>query len=225
MDSIEITIQRTAAATAVAARALARPDAHVATICGCGNQGRAHAAALRRVLPIEEFLLLDVDPGAARRLAAELEESGLRASAASDLAEAVSRSQICVTCTPSRSAFLPSASLKPGTFLAAVGADSAEKQELEPALLAEAAVVVDSLAQCAEIGELHHALRGGWVTRDDVRGELGEVLAGRRIGRMSPDEIVVFDSTGIALEDVAAASLVYERAIAADRGARFRFSV
>ena len=85
-------------------------------------------------------------------------------------------------------------------------------------LLAASAVVVDVLEQCATIGDLHHALDAGLMTRSDVRAELGEVVAGLRPGRRSEDEVVDFDSTGTALQDVAAAAVVYERAVDEGRG-------
>lgn len=105
----------------------------------------------------------------------------------------------------------------PGTFIAAVGADSEDKQELEPALLCSSKIVVDILEQSATIGELHHALEAGCVSRDDVHAELGEIVAGRKPGRTSDEEIIIFDSTGMALQDVAAAAIVYERAVETGR--------
>jgi alanine dehydrogenase len=213
MDSIEITILRTGAATAVAARRLARRDSSVATICGCGNQGRVQLRALARVLPLSRVFAFDVDLRRARELATELSpELGIAVSPVTELGEAVSRSDVCVTCTPSRAPILHRGALRPGTFLAAVGADSAGKQELDPAILGSATVVVDVLEQCAEIGELHHALAQGVLRRDAVHAELGEIVAGRKRGRASDDEIVVFDSTGTALQDVAAAAAVYDKA-------------
>jgi ornithine cyclodeaminase/alanine dehydrogenase-like protein (mu-crystallin family) len=104
--------------------------------------------------------------------------------------------------------------------VAAVGADSPDKQELEPRLLAEALLVVDMLEQCASIGELHHALAAGVLTREAVHAELADVLTGRRRGRESDQEITIFDSTGTALQDVAAAAVVYEKAIANGKGVR-----
>jgi alanine dehydrogenase len=96
-----------------------------------------------------------------------------------------------------------------------VGADNPDKQELDPALLARSAVVVDILDQAATLGDLHHAIAAGVMTREDVRAELGAVVAGKTAGRLHDDEIVVFDSTGTALQDVAAAAAVYEKAVAA----------
>ena len=104
--------------------------------------------------------------------------------------------------------------VSPGTFVAGVGADNPEKQELDPHLMASAVVVVDVLEQCASMGDLHHAITAGVLTRDHVHAELAELITGRRPGRRSAKEITIFDSTGTALEDVAAAVIVYEKAIA-----------
>jgi ornithine cyclodeaminase/alanine dehydrogenase-like protein (mu-crystallin family) len=171
------------------------------------------------VRPIERAYAFDVDEARARRYAEELSrELEIEVKVAHDVAQAVEGSEICVTCTPSRRYFLHRQYVSPGAFVAGVGADSAEKQELDPALLAESKVVVDILDQCATIGDLHHALEQGLVSREDVYAELGEIVAGRKPGRTSPDETIVFDSTGTALQDVAAAALVYEKAVHAGRG-------
>jgi len=219
MDSIEVTIRRTAAATAVAAKWLARPDARTATICGCGAQGRAQLRALARVRPLQRAYAFDADEATARAYARDLSaELGFEVTPVADLAAALQTSDVCVTCTPSRKPFLLREHVLPGTFVAAVGADSADKQELDPRLLAAGVVVPDVLEQCAAIGDLHHALDAGVLTRDDVHAELADVVTGRKPGRRSREEITIFDSTGIALEDVAAAVVVYEKALAAGRG-------
>ena len=159
MDSIEITILRTGAATAVAAKYLARPDSKVITVCGCGNQGRVQLRALSRVLALEQVYAFDVNEAQAAQFASECaQELGIAAEAVNDLKAAVLRSDVCVTCTPAKKHFVQKDYVRPGTFLAAVGADNADKQELEPQLLASSKVVADILEQCAEIGDLHHAL-------------------------------------------------------------------
>jgi alanine dehydrogenase len=220
MDSIEITILRTGAATGAAAKYLARRDAKVATVCGCGNQGRISLKALTCVRPLTRAFAFDVDESQSRRFADELSHAlGIEVQAVKDLAPALRESDICVTCTPSKRYFLNREYVSPGTFVAAVGADSEGKQEVDPALLASNKVVVDILEQCATIGDLHHALEQGVVTKADVHAELGEVIAGLKAGRTSDDEIIIFDSTGMALQDVAAAALVYERAVSAGAGA------
>lgn len=224
MDSIEITILRTGAATAVAAKYLARPDSRVATVCGCGNQGQVQLRALHTALPLHHVYAFDLDEGRANKFADELsQELGIEIEVTKELAAAVRRSDVCVTCTPSKTFFLDKEYVAPGTFIAAVGADNEEKQELDPQLLASSKVVADILEQCIEIGDLHHAIAGGVMQRNDIHAELGEVVTGRRPGRTSRDEITIFDSTGTALQDVAAAALVYERAVEVGRGARFCF--
>jgi alanine dehydrogenase len=218
MDSAEITALRTAAATALAARHLALPDASVVTLCGCGAQARAHLRALARVRPVRRALVCDLDPARARSLAAELApELGIEVRVAPDLREAALASHILVTLTPSTSPILFADSVPRGAFVAAVGADAPDKQELDPALVAASTIVTDVRAQCAEIGELHHALRAGLLRIEDVHADLGEVVAGRRPGRRSAEEVIVFDSTGMALQDAAAAAVVYGRSFRAPR--------
>jgi alanine dehydrogenase len=219
MDSMEVTATRTAAATAVAAKWLARPDSSTVTICGCGSQGRAQLRALARVLPLRRAFAFDRDEATAREFARDLTRAlGFEITPVREHADAVRSSDVCVTCTPSRSAFLLRDHVVPGTFVAAVGADSADKQELDPSLMAQAVIVVDVLEQCAAIGDLHHALEAGVLTREGVHAELADVVAGRVPGRRSDQEITIFDSTGTAIEDVAAAAIAYENAVVAGRG-------
>ena len=219
MDSAEITAIRTGAATAVAARHLARADATVVTVCGCGRQGREQLRALATVRPLTRAYAFDQDPARAIRFAEEMSSAlGIDVRVTEHLDLAFHASDICVTCTPSRKPILRQGAVGAGTFIAAVGADNESKQELEPALMAASVVVVDMLEQAATIGDLHHAIACGALTPGDVRAELGQVIAGRRPGRQSDDEIVIFDSTGVALEDVAAAAAAYERAVRAGRG-------
>jgi alanine dehydrogenase len=225
MDSIEITIRRTGAATAVAAKYLARSDSRITTICGCGNQGRIHARTLKSVRPIERIFAFDSDRKQAERFAAELStELQIEVTPVADPVRAIGLSQICVTCTPSRHPFLKKEYVAAGTFVAAVGADSPEKQELDPALFASTKIVVDVLEQCATMGELRHALIRGYVGKADVHAELGEIVDGRKAGRASEEEVIIFDSTGTALQDAAAAVAVYHKAVKAARGLLVNFS-
>jgi alanine dehydrogenase len=222
MDSMEITVQRTGAATAVAAKYLARPNSEVATICGCGSQGEMQLRALLQVLRLRKAYACDCNSAQSRQFAQHMSlELGIEIEATSDLAAAAALSDVCVTCTTSTRPLLMREHIRPGTFFAAVGADNPEKQELHPALMASSKVVTDVTEQCATIGDLHHAIVAGVMKRANVHAELGEVVAGSKLGRTSPEEITIFDSTGMALQDVAAAALVYERAIAAKRGLTF----
>ena len=219
IESGSLTALRTAAATAVAASLLARRDARTATIVGCGVQGELQLAAIAAVLPLQRAWVLDADHERAESMAVRAAASlGLRVEPAKDLRAALRESDVCVTCTPARRAFVMAADVPPGMFIAAVGADSQGKQELEPALVASATLVVDVLDQCAEIGELQHVLAAGLMTRAQVHAELADVVVRRRPGRTRVDEITVFDSSGTALEDVAAAIAVYENARETGRG-------
>jgi len=212
LDSIEVTLRRTAAASALAARLLARPDSRTLLICGCGEQGRAHVEALGEVLPIERCLLWDGDHEVAEALAAELSENvGIEFSAIQDLKSAAETVDVIACCTTSREPFLDVGTVQPGTFIAAVGADNPDKSEIVPRLMAAAKVITDVLAQCAEMGDLHHAIDAGTMTEADAFADLGQLLIGERAGRCSPQEIIIFDSTGTGLQDVAAAAAIYER--------------
>lgn len=225
MDSIEISIVRTGAATAVAAKYLSRANSKVATVCGCGNQGRISLRAIMKVRPLEQVYAFDNDYGQTERFANELsDELQIEVRAGDDLGKAVRQSDICVTCTPSKQFFLKREYVSPGTFIAAVGADNEEKQELDPALMVSNKIVADLLEQSATIGDLHHALEKGFVTRGDVHAELGEVIAGSKAGRTSEEEIIIFDSTGTALQDVAAAVIVYEKAVGVGGGLIMNFA-
>jgi ornithine cyclodeaminase/alanine dehydrogenase-like protein (mu-crystallin family) len=214
MDSAPITTLRTAATTAVAASRLARADASTVTFVGCGVQARAHLAALCQVRPLRRAFAIDMRPGAAdefRKFATA--EHGLECSLSTSLGRATRASDIIVTSTTSQRAILHLDDVTTGAFVAAVGADSEHKQEIDPLLLRESVIVVDDLEQCARIGDLHHALAARVVAKSHARASLDQVVAGERPGRLTDDETIVFDSTGLALEDVAAAAIVYERTL------------
>jgi alanine dehydrogenase len=212
MDSIEVTLRRTAAATALAARYLARPEAASILICGCGAQGAAQLEALREVLPLSRCFAWDRDPGRASAFAKAARTEWLDAQVSNDLGAAALASDIIVTCTTSRQPFLDRGMVRAGTFVAAVGADSPEKSEIGPALMASAKVVADVLDQCIVMGDLQHAIATGAMTRAAVHAELAGLVSGARPGRTSAEEIIIFDSTGTGLQDVAAAAMIYERA-------------
>jgi alanine dehydrogenase len=225
MESGGITALRTGAATAVAAKFLARDDAQVATICGAGRQARIQLQALCKVLPLTTAFIWSRDAARAQETARELSaELGITVRPVTSLSASVENSDVVVTCTPSRKPILQKSWISPGTFIAAVGADSPEKQELDPEILRDSVVVTDITEQCMHVGELHHALENGIMTLNDVRGELGEIITGRAVGRSSRNEITIFDSTGTALQDTAAAALVYEKAATIGRGLPMNFS-
>lgn len=224
IDSIEITAMRTAAATAVAARYLAREDAGVLAVVGAGIQGLQHVRSLALVRPLRSVTLYDVDISASRALSILLaSELALKVQVSASISDAVKAADLVATCTTSTEFLLHAADIQPGAFVAGVGVDAEHKRELSPDLLAGSKVVVDVLEQCAAFGDLHHAIEHGVMTTADVHAELGSIVAGVRPGRTSPDETFVFDSTGMALQDAATAVVVLERARANRLGIEVRF--
>jgi alanine dehydrogenase len=215
MDSMELTARRTAAATAIAARQLARPNTRVLTIVGCGVQAAAHLDAMGEVMELERVIVYDSDHERARAFARSVEVE-----VADRLSDATLESDVIVTCTTSKEFFLYPEHVREGTFIGAVGVDNPQKKEIAPALMRRANVVTDVTMQCAQIGDLHHAIDAGVMKTSDVWAELPALVAGRARGRASQNDIIVFDSTGIGLQDVAAAACVYENARNAARALR-----
>jgi ornithine cyclodeaminase/alanine dehydrogenase len=224
LDSIELTIIRTGAATAIATKYLSKANSRIATICGCGNQGRISLKALKVVRDIQKVFAWDIDEDVALKFSNELSaELNVDIEVIHSLRQGLDMSDICITCTPSKKYFLNKQDVRAGTFIAAVGSDNEDKQELDPCLLSDNKVVVDSLEQASKIGELHHALQKDMVGKEQVC-ELGEIIVGMKPGRTSADEIIIFDSTGTALQDVAAAAIVYEKAAERGMGEKFVFA-
>ncbi len=202
VDSGSVTNLRTAATTMLAIRLLAREGAQAATIVGCGALGEAHARALMAATGIQRVFLHDRNAAAAQHLAGEV--PGARV--ASSLRAATLGSDVIVTCTPATQPFLGLDDVRPGTLVAAVGSDSERKLELEPPLLAAARIVTDSTAQCEKMGELKQRLS----RPAPVCGELVDLVAGR-VERTRTSEIVVFDSTGMAIQDLALCAALLDR--------------
>lgn len=201
VDSPSITSLRTAATTAVVIRHLAPGNARIATVVGCGALGRFHLEALR-ACGIHRIFVFDKEPAHAHAAATWARESlAIECEAVDDMRAATLQSQIVVTCTPSRQPFLGRNDVSPGTLIAAVGADNENKSEIEPALLQVARVVTDLTAQCLKNGDLRNS------PSKTPSGELTDVVAGR-VARTGADEIVIFDSTGLAVEDLALCELL-----------------
>jgi len=217
MDSLEITLNRTAAATAVAAQHLARRDSEVITVCGCGDQAPAQLRALCDVLPLRRGFAWDRDRRRAERFARVAAGLGVDIAVADELSAATRGSDVIVTCTTAAEPFLRRADVREGAFVAAVGADWPTKSEIAPDLMAAAAVYVDDLDQCLAMGDLRHAVAAGLMAASDVRGDLAGLAAGKAV-RSHAAEITLFDSTGVAIQDVASAALLFEKAAGADIG-------
>lgn len=212
MDSIEITARRTAAASALAAKYLAKPRSRTLAMIGCGVQARYHVEALFDVAPIESVTYCDPRDESAEAFGVQMRRLRLQARRVSDPVVAARGADIVVTVTTSRRPLLGLADVDPGTFVAGVGADNPAKHELGPDLLAASRVIVDSVAQAATMGDLHHAIEAGAMQAAAVYGDLAGLVAGKVAGRANGEERWVFDSTGLSIQDLAAAEMLYQRA-------------
>lgn len=196
VEAGEVNAYRTAAADAVAAVALARPASSTVAIFGAGHQALFECLALSRVLPIRNVLVVAQDPVKARRFENQLKEHGLNATVASSAQKACMQADIVVTATSARAPLFEAAWIRPGTHIACMGADSKGKQEIPPSLYPLARLFCDLPAQSRAIGEFQHVASSAEVIA------IGDSLAGGQSARESKDEITIFDSSGIALQDL-----------------------
>jgi ornithine cyclodeaminase len=223
LDNGYLTDVRTAAAGAVVAKHLSRAESSVAAIFGAGVQAKLQLAALTLVRPIAQARLWARDPAKAEAAAADLcERLGIRVEAEADPRNAALGADIVVTTTPASEPILRADWLSPGQHVTAMGSDAEHKNELDPAILANATLyVADRLTQTRRLGELHHAITAGLIPSDAVFPELGEVMADRARGRKSADDLTVADLTGTGVQDTAIATLARDRAMKANAGAAF----
>ena len=189
-------------------------------IVGTGSVAAGHARHLRRGVPLAGGAHLEPDAGVGRPLPRRASGRATRTSGWSARPTSSGRrgADVVVTGTHARGWIVDDAWVKPGTHIAALGADLEGEQELDPRILQRARIFVDDIRQCVPDGEINVALREGLIAEDDVAGEIGKVICGELEGRQSDDQVTVFDSTGIALQDSATVPLEYERAVAAGVG-------
>ncbi|WP_104493402.1 cyclodeaminase [Paracoccus denitrificans] len=217
LDNGYLTDVRTAAAGAVAADALARPDAAAAAILGAGMQARMQLQALALVRRLTGVRVWARDPAKAQAFAAEMTAIlRIPVTAGASVAEAARDADLVVTTTPSESPILSAADIAPGTHVTAMGSDAGHKNEIAPDLIAAAHYVADRLSQTRTLGELHHS---PLVGRDFP--ELGQILAGQRPGRTDSAQITLADLTGTGIQDTAIATLALARAGKAGAGRTF----
>jgi alanine dehydrogenase len=214
MDGTYVTAYRTGAAGAVAAKVLARKDSEIIGVVGAGTQARMQILALQEVFSLKKVKVWDINTTERDKYVEEMSEQlKIAIEPAEDVKDAVIEADIIVTVTPSRKALVMKEWIQEGVHINAIGADGPGKQELDPFIVKRAdKVVVDSLNQCRIIGEIQHALADGLITEDDVYAEIGQILIGEKIGRETNEEITLFDATGLAAQDIAAANIVYKQA-------------
>ncbi len=215
LDNGFITDFRTGAAGAVAAKYLARKRIATVAVVGTGGQARYQIEMLALQRNFSEVRIWGRDPHKAKTCADELAKSRVipacNFTVSDSVQAAIEGADVVFTVTATREPLVRAAWLKPGATIIAVGSDAPDKQEVDVDVLARAdKIVADSIAQCLHLGEIHHAVERGAITKEKIYAELGEITAGIKPGRTSEDEIIVCDLTGVGVQDVAAASLVIE---------------
>ena len=208
MDATEITAYRTGAAAAIASKYLARRDSHKIGIIGAGFQAYTQILAHAELFNSISVNAFDVSRAAVDKLMRSLPQFQIRNCS---IQEAVASDVVC-TLTPSQSPIIRKEWIKPGTHINAVGADAPGKQELDPSIIKESVVVVDDIKQASGSGEINVPIQKGIYSVGEVYGTLAEVVAGKKTGRAHNNDVTVFDSTGIAVEDIAVARLLFEKA-------------
>lgn len=224
MEGSLITGLRTGAAGAVSVKALARTSSKRIASIGTGNQARMQVRAISEVMRIEEIHAWDENPDALSKFESDIErELGIAVVPESSKQEAVERADILVTTTRGKGSLVEAGWVRPGTHIVAIGTDQRGKQELDPEIFRNAKIVNDSIAQCTEKGETWHPLSSNIITRDDIHAEIGEILLGRKPGRESDEEVTIFDSTGMAIQDNTTAAKIYRNAMEGGVGTFFEF--
>ena len=220
MDGTLITAYRTAAAGALGAICLARKNSRRAAVIGTGAQARMQIRALEKFFPLEE-----VSVYGRSRCEAYVEEMSallprIEFTAKQTVKEAVEDADIIVTATAGRQALVMDEWIKPGTHINAIGCDMEGKQELDPEIFRRAKVVNDSREECVKRGETQHAFRKGYLEENEVYGEIGEIHLGEKKGRISDEEITIFDATGMSVQEINSALFLYRKALRQNVGRR-----
>ncbi len=218
MDATLLTDMRTGAGAAVASRYLARRDSRTLGLVGAGRQARTQLLGIREVFSIERVLITSRGVKSAERLAEFAGTLGIDAEVCEP--KRVCTADILSTTTPSRTPVVREEWVQEGVHINAIGADAPGKQELEPGILLKAKVVVDEIEQATHSGEINVPLSRGEFRVEQIYGMLGEIVAGKKRGRESDEEITVFDSTGLGIQDVAAAVIARRRALEQGAGTR-----
>lgn len=213
LDGVHITRVRTGSAGAVGARFLARPDARRVAVIGAGVQGEAQLEALAADRPLGQAFVWSRTAERRERYAEQMSNRlGLEIKPTASIEDACRRAEIIVTATWSHQPLVRADWVQPGTYIAAIGADAQGMQELDATLLSQAKVVVDDLEQCVEMGEINVPVKDGSYALEQVHATIGEVVSGLRTGRTDAEEITIFDSTGIGIQDAVVADHVYRSA-------------
>ncbi|TBR19634.1 alanine dehydrogenase [bacterium] len=213
MDGTEITNLRTGAAGGIAAKFLARKNSSVIALVGCGVQARTQLLALKELFRIEKVFIWGCKPQHAKKFLKDMRYLGLSIEIKQNIADCVKDADIIATTTPSRKPIVKFEWIKKGVHINAIGADAKGKEELDPKILKNARIVVDDKRQAAHSGEINVPLSKGLLKERNIYAELGQIINGKKKSRVKNDEITVFDSTGLAIQDMAVADYVYKKAL------------
>lgn len=222
MDGTYLTDIRTGAAGGIAVKYLARKNSKVIGMVGAGNQARTQLEALSEVFEPELVKVTSRTKESCERFireAADIISCEIRYE---ETIENVCDCDILVTTTPTRKPIVKAQWIKEGTHINAIGADAVGKEELDPELIIRSKIVVDDIVQALHSGEVNVPLSKHYISENDIHAQLGEVIVGLKPGRTSEEEITIFDSTGLAIQDVASAHLVYQRALSKGLGKQVR---
>jgi len=220
MGGTFLTSMRTGAAGAIAAKYLARPESKAVGMIGAGAQARTQLLAISRIFKVEKVIVSNRSIESSKAFVKDA-QTFLKC----DYHTTVNRQEACdcdilITTTPVRSPIVKDAWVKPGTHINAIGADAKGKQELESSLTKRAKVVVDDMTQAAHSGEVNVPISEGVLKPEEIYAQIGEIVAGLKPSRTSDDEITIFDSTGLAIQDVSTGTTVYKRALELGKGLR-----
>jgi len=223
MDGTYATALRTAAAGAVAAKYLARPESALVSLIGSGRQARMQLSGLYEIFPIKKVKIWSPDRVSVNNFIKEMKSLKVGLLPSKTAKSCVENSDIVVTTTPSSKPLIKRQWLKKGVHINAMGADAKGKQELDPWILKSAKVVVDNWQQAVHSGEINMAFAKGIIHKRDIYADIGEIVFKSKGARADKNEITVFDSTGLAIQDLAIADLIYKSAIRRKAGKWFKF--
>ena len=215
MDGTYITNMRTGAAGAVAAKYLSRDDSKTAAFVGAGTQARTQLEGLLITRPnICEVTVYDAGGEKMKDFARIAKDKfDLNVKCSESVEDAVKNADIVTTTTPVREPLVKAGYIRRGTHFNAFGADASGKEELDPEILKKSRIVIDNWEQASHSGEINVPLSKGIITRQDIYGDIGEIVTGKKPARQSAEQITVFDSTGLSIQDIAVAAEVYKRLI------------
>jgi len=223
LEATHLTNMRTGAAGAVAAKYLAKKNSKLVSLVGCGVQAGFQLLALCEIFKIERVKIWGRSPGEMRDFIKRVKKTGLSITSYGKISECVKDADIICTTTPSRKPLVKLEWIKSGVHINAIGADAPGKEELDPEILKRAKIIVDDCTQALHSGEINVPLRRGIISDKNILSNLGEIVAGRKKMRREKGDITVFDSTGLAIQDIAIASFVYKAALRKNKGFWIKF--